>query len=75
MYLDKEEIKRRCYYGMIFFSILIVFMSYLTLTNINIKNDKIDKLLSDYNLIVTPTEIDYIIECLVNVISSSINEL
>lgn len=34
MFFDKEEIKRRCYYGMIFFSIVIVFMSYLTLTNI-----------------------------------------
>lgn len=34
MFFDKEEIKRRCYFGMIFFSIVIVFMSYLTISNI-----------------------------------------
>ena len=36
---------------------------------------KLDNLLNNYDLVVTPTEIDYIIECITMVISSSINNI
>ena len=35
---------------------------------------KLDNLLNNYDLVVTPTEIDYIIECLSDIISKSINQ-
>ena len=47
--------------------------------NYNYKDDKFDelfnKLFNDFDLVVTPTEIDYVIECLVKIISSSINNI
>lgn len=47
----------------------------------NYKNDKLEELFNevlkveDFDLVVTPTEIDYVIECLSNIISSSLNNI
>lgn len=38
-------------------------------------DNKVKKLLENYDLIVTPTEIDFIIECMSNVIAKSLNKI
>ncbi len=47
--------------------------------NFNYKDDKFDELFkelfNDFDLVVTPTEIDYVIECLCKIISKSINNI
>lgn len=47
--------------------------------NYNYKDDKFDELFkelfNDFDLVVTPTEIDYVIECLCKIISTSINNI
>ena len=50
---------------------------YDVLNNIDYKynNKKLDSILNNYDLVVTPTEIDYIIECLSVVISKSMNNI
>lgn len=49
--------------------------------NYNYKDNKLDELfkevfkVEDFDLVVTPTEIDYVIDCLTKIISSSINNI